>query len=86
MDLPVGKTTVQNYIRAALSESAQARAKLAEACSEGLEVATRKICGSLGRGGKLLIFGNGASAADAHMAAEFVGRFLRERADYLRSR
>ena len=31
---------------------------------------------SLRTGGKLLIFGNGGSAADAtHMAAEFVGRF-----------
>ena len=32
-------------------------------------------------GGKLLLFGNGGSAADAqHVAAEFVGRFQRERA------
>ena len=32
-------------------------------------------------GGKLLVFGNGGSAADAqHMAAELVGRFQRERA------
>jgi D-sedoheptulose 7-phosphate isomerase len=33
------------------------------------------------RGQKLLLFGNGGSAADAqHMAAEFVGRFVLERA------
>jgi D-sedoheptulose 7-phosphate isomerase len=32
-------------------------------------------------GGKLLVFGNGGSAADAqHLAAELVGRFQRERA------
>jgi D-sedoheptulose 7-phosphate isomerase len=32
------------------------------------------------RGGKLLIFGNGGSAADAvHVAAEFVGRYLVDR-------
>lgn len=32
------------------------------------------------RGNKLLVMGNGGSAADAqHMAAEFVGRFLRNR-------
>ena len=32
------------------------------------------------RGGKLVLFGNGGSAADAqHIAAEFVGRFLLER-------
>jgi len=35
---------------------------------------------ALGAGGKLLIFGNGGSAADAqHAAAELVGRFARER-------
>ena len=35
---------------------------------------------ALGAGGKLLTFGNGGSAADAqHMAAELVGRFMRER-------
>ncbi len=32
---------------------------------------------TLRQGGKILIFGNGGSAADAqHMAAEFVNRFL----------
>ena len=32
------------------------------------------------RGGRLLVFGNGGSAADAqHMASEMVGRFARER-------
>ena len=36
---------------------------------------------ALGRGGKILLFGNGGSAADAqHVASEFVGRFQRERA------
>jgi len=35
---------------------------------------------SFNEGGKLLIIGNGGSASDAsHMAAEFVGRFQRER-------
>ncbi|MGC8568206.1 MAG: D-sedoheptulose 7-phosphate isomerase [Candidatus Micrarchaeia archaeon] len=35
---------------------------------------------SMKNGGKLLIMGNGGSAADAqHIAAEFVGRFLKER-------
>ena len=35
---------------------------------------------SLARGGKILAFGNGGSAADAqHFAAELVGRFARER-------
>jgi len=35
---------------------------------------------SLKNGGKILLFGNGGSAADAqHIAAEFVGRYKRER-------
>ena len=38
------------------------------------------ISDSLGKGGKVLFFGNGGSAADAqHLAAEFAGRYLRER-------
>jgi len=39
-----------------------------------------KIAYAFKNGGKLLIFGNGGSAADAqHMAAEFVGRYAKER-------
>jgi D-sedoheptulose 7-phosphate isomerase len=42
--------------------------------------AAAAIVASLRRGGKLLLFGNGGSAAEAqHMACELVGRFLRER-------
>jgi phosphoheptose isomerase len=42
--------------------------------------AAAAIVDALGRGGKLLLFGNGGSAADAqHVAAELVGRFTRER-------
>lgn len=38
------------------------------------------ICDSLNKGGKLIVFGNGGSAADAqHIAAELVGRFQKER-------
>jgi D-sedoheptulose 7-phosphate isomerase len=39
-----------------------------------------KIAQALGEGRKVLLFGNGGSAADAqHIAAEFVGRFLPDR-------
>jgi D-sedoheptulose 7-phosphate isomerase len=45
-----------------------------------LERAAGLMADALRGGGKLLVFGNGGSAADAtHIAAEFVGRFLRER-------
>ena len=43
--------------------------------------AAAAIVEALGRGGKLLLFGNGGSAADAqHVAAELVGRFQATRA------
>ena len=39
-----------------------------------------KVVDSYRKGGKLIIMGNGGSAADAqHIAAEFVGRFKKER-------
>jgi D-sedoheptulose 7-phosphate isomerase len=48
--------------------------------SEDLDRLARWCADSLARGGKLLLFGNGGSAAEAqHLAAEFVNRFDRER-------
>ena len=45
-----------------------------------LEVAANLCIDSLNNGGKILIFGNGGSAADAqHIAAELVGRYKVER-------
>ena len=44
-------------------------------------VAAQAIAEALRGGGKLLVFGNGGSAADAqHLSAELVGRFQKERA------
>jgi D-sedoheptulose 7-phosphate isomerase len=44
-------------------------------------LAARAMADALKAGGKLLVFGNGGSAADAqHLAAELVGRFQKERA------
>jgi len=52
----------------------------AERAARLIEVGTR-IAERLRAGGKVLVFGNGGSAADAqHLAGELVGRFLRERA------
>lgn len=51
----------------------------AENAERILEVGGR-IVGALRAGGKVLVFGNGGSAADAqHLAAELVGRFERDR-------
>ncbi|MFN3534250.1 MAG: SIS domain-containing protein [Desulfatiglandales bacterium] len=46
----------------------------------GIQEAAKRIIEAFKAGGKLLICGNGGSAADAqHMAAEFINRFLLER-------
>jgi D-sedoheptulose 7-phosphate isomerase len=48
--------------------------------AEDLLTLARWCAGSLRAGGKILLFGNGGSAADAqHLAAEFVNRFDRDR-------
>ena len=47
---------------------------------EKMEKTIEYITSSIENGGKVLICGNGGSAADAqHIAAEFVGRFVMER-------
>ena len=51
--------------------------------SDDLSWAADLIAKTFADGGRLLICGNGGSAADAqHIAAEFVGRYLKERAPY----
>lgn len=48
-----------------------------------IDIISEKIILSLKNKGKLLLCGNGGSAADAqHIAAEFVGKFQKERAPY----
>jgi D-sedoheptulose 7-phosphate isomerase len=45
-----------------------------------LEETIRTVAATLGRGNKILLFGNGGSAADAqHIAAEFVNRYIIDR-------
>jgi D-sedoheptulose 7-phosphate isomerase len=60
----------------------RALARLALGANGLAEVAARLV-ETLERGGKVLVAGNGGSAAEAqHFAAELVGRFKRERAAY----
>jgi D-sedoheptulose 7-phosphate isomerase len=54
-----------------------------EALAPGIACAADAIASSFAQGGQLLVCGNGGSAADAqHVAAEFVGRYLKERMPY----
>ena len=68
-------------VSASLREGAELRAGLVTECSGRIVDAAYLIVNCLRSGGKLFLFGNGGSAADAqHLAAEFVGRFVGERA------
>jgi len=70
-----------DLINSSLREGAELRTVVARDCSTAIFEAACLITACFGSGGKLLFFGNGGSAADAqHLAAEFVGRFVRERA------
>lgn len=64
-----------------LKESAELRHQVAETMAADILQAAEWIDASLKKGGKLLLMGNGGSAADCqHIAAELVGRFKKERA------
>jgi D-sedoheptulose 7-phosphate isomerase len=68
-------------IRKRVRESiALKREMLADERTEQLAAIADRIVASARRGGKVVLFGNGGSAADAtHLAAEFVGRFQFDR-------
>lgn len=68
-------------VRAILMEGVRVKQAFMEGPVARVVSAARAIVVSLRAGGKLLIFGNGGSAADAqHIAAEFVNRFSINRA------
>jgi len=51
--------------------------------SKQIENSITLIIKSIKNGNKIVLFGNGGSAADAqHMAAEFIGRFMKERKSF----
>jgi D-sedoheptulose 7-phosphate isomerase len=65
--------------RSYLEESSAVTARSFDACIEGVTSAAEIMAASLHRGGKVLICGNGGSAADAqHLAAELVSCVSRE--------
>ncbi len=62
-----------DYIR----QGSEARLKISV---EDIEFVASALRDSILKGGKLVVFGNGGSAADAqHFAAELTGRFMKER-------
>ncbi len=66
---------LRDRVRAHLLASAEIKRQVAESCQDSILAAARLIADCFQAGGKLLICGNGGSAADSqHMSAEFVSR------------
>jgi D-sedoheptulose 7-phosphate isomerase len=72
--------TPLELVRESLRAGADLRLRVGESCADSILAAASAMTQCLRAGNKLLLFGNGGSAADAqHLAAEFTGRFLKER-------
>jgi D-sedoheptulose 7-phosphate isomerase len=63
-----------------LTESVSVKKSAVKNNLQEIKTGARRIADCIAKGKKILIFGNGGSAADAqHIAAEFVNRFMIER-------
>ena len=71
---------LEQRIQQQFFDSADLKYAAAEVLSRPIVDAVNALVGCITSGGKVLACGNGGSAADAqHFAAEFIGRFERER-------
>jgi D-sedoheptulose 7-phosphate isomerase len=71
---------LRHRVQETFSQTMQLMSTFMEEQTEQLTTAARLLAGAFRDGHKVLIFGNGGSAADAqHLAAEFVNRFQVER-------
>jgi D-sedoheptulose 7-phosphate isomerase len=71
---------MEELIKKELSDSAYVKSLMAEEIVPTIVDAADLVIKSLRRGGKILLFGNGGSAADAqHIACELVGKFKKVR-------
>lgn len=78
--IPAGSAMMHAIIQDSLSQSIDVKRRFAAIGSAAIIRAAEAVASCFKAGGKLLIFGNGGSAADAqHVAAEFVNRFLLDR-------
>ena len=71
---------MQSIIKHEFSEHTKVSVETIKSIGKPIEIAGKICIDSLKKGGKILIIGNGGSAADAqHIAAELVGRYKAER-------
>ena len=72
---------MKNIVERIIEESLAVKKAFFEKNTDSILEAADRLAVCLASGHKLLVFGNGGSAADSqHMAAEFVNRFVIERA------
>lgn len=68
------------FIKKTIAESISVKEKMGQELSDTILQISKCISETLLKSGTVYLFGNGGSAADSqHVAAEFVGRFARER-------
>jgi D-sedoheptulose 7-phosphate isomerase len=80
MSVQVTESLTAGILRTNIERSIEVHNNLIGACLPALTQAADGLVAAYLAGRKALFFGNGGSAADSqHLAAEFVGRYLRER-------
>ena len=71
---------ITDTLRTNIERSIEVHRDFTAACLPALSAAADALVSAYQAGHKAIFFGNGGSAADAqHLAAEFVGRYLRQR-------
>jgi len=71
---------MEQRVRQIFAQSIAVKQKTLEVNCGQIVQAAKLILKCIQRGGKVILFGNGGSAADSqHIAAEFIGRFQKER-------
>jgi len=71
---------MQNEIKSMIQESIEAKRLVGETLAQQIEKAAKAIIDTFKNGNKVILAGNGGSASQAsHFAAEFVGRYKKER-------
>jgi D-sedoheptulose 7-phosphate isomerase len=72
---------MKEFVLKAFEESATVKQRFAREQADRIAQVAKLVATAFREGHKVLLFGNGGSATDAaHLAAEFVGRYKRERA------
>jgi D-sedoheptulose 7-phosphate isomerase len=78
--IPPGDSWRSGFALKEIQDSIETKQKLTRDCLGDIMAVADAIASALREGGKVVFFGNGGSAADAqHLAAEFVGKFARDR-------